>query len=32
MNFRRFDPSYEGKGLERGGKDEGVNNKIITQV
>ena len=24
MNFRRFDPSYEGKGLERGGKDEGV--------
>jgi 5-methylcytosine-specific restriction protein A len=24
MNFRRFDPSYEGKGLERGGKDEEV--------
>ena len=24
MDFRRFDPSYEGKGLERGGKDEGV--------
>ena len=24
MNFRRFDPSYEGKGLERGGKDDEV--------
>jgi 5-methylcytosine-specific restriction enzyme A len=24
MNFRRFDPEYEGKGLERGGKDEEV--------
>lgn len=24
MNFRRFDPSYEGRGLERGGKDEEV--------
>ena len=24
MNFRRFDPNYEGKGLERGGKDEEV--------
>jgi 5-methylcytosine-specific restriction protein A len=24
MNFPRFDPSYEGKGLERGGKDEEV--------
>ena len=24
MNFKRFDPSYEGKGLERGGKDEEV--------
>ena len=24
MNFRRFDPDYEGKGLERGNKDEGV--------
>jgi 5-methylcytosine-specific restriction protein A len=24
MNFRRFDPNYHGKGLERGGKDEEV--------
>jgi len=24
MNFRRFDPDYEGKGLERGNKDEEV--------
>lgn len=24
MNFRRFDPDYPGKGLERGGKDEEV--------
>jgi len=24
MNFRRFDPSYEGKGLQRGNKDEEV--------
>lgn len=24
MNFRRFDPDFEGKGLERGNKDEGV--------
>ncbi|MBM3566205.1 MAG: HNH endonuclease, partial [Alphaproteobacteria bacterium] len=24
MNFRRFDPDYHGKGLERGGKDEEV--------
>ena len=24
MNFRRFDPEYEGKGLQRGNKDEGV--------
>lgn len=24
MNFRRFDPDYEGKGLERGGKDDEV--------
>ena len=24
MNFRRFDPDYEGAGLERGGKDEEV--------
>jgi len=24
MNFRRFDPDYPGKGLERGGKDEAV--------
>lgn len=24
MNFRRFDPGYEGKGLERGNKDEEV--------
>jgi 5-methylcytosine-specific restriction protein A len=24
MNFRRFDPDYTGKGLERGGKDEEV--------
>jgi 5-methylcytosine-specific restriction enzyme A len=24
MNFRRFDASYKGKGLERGGKDEEV--------
>jgi len=24
MNFRRFDPTYKGKGLERGGKDEEV--------
>ena len=24
MNFRRLDSSYEGKGLERGGKDEEV--------
>ena len=24
MNFRRFDPSYAGKGLERGGKDDEV--------
>lgn len=24
MNFRRFDPDYKGKGMERGGKDEEV--------
>ena len=24
MNFRRLDPSYEGQGLQRGNKDEGV--------
>ena len=24
MNFRRFDPDYDGKGLERGGKADGV--------
>jgi 5-methylcytosine-specific restriction enzyme A len=24
MNFRRFDPNYEGKGLERGGKEDEV--------
>ena len=24
MNFRRFDPSYDGKGLQRGGRDEEV--------
>jgi len=24
MNFRRFDPTYHGKGLDRGGKDEEI--------
>jgi 5-methylcytosine-specific restriction enzyme A len=24
MNFRRFDPNYSGKGLERGGKEDEV--------
>jgi len=24
MNFRRFDPDYQGKGLVRGGKDEAI--------